>query len=103
MHVASLASDTRTGACRCRVPRRLALARHLLLTGSVTEDEARQYVRIKKGFDRELQRLEGEGLVVDMVPQAAWHRRGYRVLEHRYYLRSIPSTLLDEVDGAFSR
>lgn len=103
MNVARLASDTRTTASRGRVPKALALARHLLVAGSITEEEARRHVRPVKRFDRELQRLKDQGLVVDAVPEGAWHRRGYRVLVLRYYLRSVPKALLEDVDRAFPR
>jgi len=103
MNVARLTSDSRTAASRGRVPRTLALARHLLLVGSVTEQEARRHVRIVKGFDRELRRLRSEGLVVEPIPEGAWHRSGYRVLVLRYYLRSIPAALLEDVDRTYPR
>lgn len=103
MNVARQVSDSRAAASRGSVPKALALAQHLLVAGSITAQEARRHVRTVKRFDRELQRLKHQGLLVDAVPEGAWHRRGYRVRVLRYYLRSVPKALLEDVDRAFPR
>lgn len=101
MDVSGLAEDTRGAAARGRVPKRLALLRYLLLNGSITEAEAKEHLRIRRGFLRELESLQDEGLVVEPLPAVTRLRHGRRVRVVRYHLRRVPPHLLEEVDRAF--